>query len=77
VKKTKNRKPKIDQDDMRPEYDFRGVKGVRGKYYQAMRQGYTITIHEEHGTTVVKEVKPRRWQKKRAPSTFRTELPSR
>jgi len=45
---------------MRPEYNFRGVKGVRGKYYQAMRQGYTITIHKEDGTTIVKEVKPKR-----------------
>lgn len=42
---------------MRTEYDFRG--GVRGKYYRAMQAGYTITIREEDGTTVVKEVKPR------------------
>lgn len=40
-----------DQDDMRPEYDFRG--GVRGKHSQAYRQGHTVTIHQEDGTTVV------------------------
>jgi len=31
-----------EDDDMLPEYDFRGKKGVRGKYYRAMQQGYTV-----------------------------------
>jgi hypothetical protein len=44
------------EDDMRTEYDFTG--GVRGKHYQAMQAGYTITMHKADGTTVVKEVKP-------------------
>jgi len=43
--------------DMRTEYDFRG--GVRGKHYRAMQTGYTITIHEANGTTVVKDVMPK------------------
>ncbi|MBV6518360.1 MAG: hypothetical protein HCAMLNBO_01019 [Candidatus Brocadia fulgida] len=43
--------------DMRAEYDFRG--GVRGKHYRAMQAGYTITIHEADGTTVVKDVIPK------------------
>ena len=43
--------------DMRAEYDFRG--GVRGKHYRAMQAGYTITIHEADGTTVVKDVMPK------------------
>ena len=47
-----------DEDDMRAEYDFTG--GVRGKHYHAMRAGYTITIRKSDGTTVIKEVKPRR-----------------
>ena len=38
------------------EYDFTG--GVRGKHYRAMQSGYTMTIHQADGTTVVKEVKP-------------------
>ncbi|MGA2400711.1 MAG: hypothetical protein ABSG91_03275 [Syntrophobacteraceae bacterium] len=41
---------------MRDEYDFTG--GVRGKHYRAMQAGYTITIHQPDGETVVNEVKP-------------------
>ena len=37
-------------DGMLPEYDFTGKKGVRGKYYLARQQGYTIRIHNEDGT---------------------------
>ena len=43
---------------MRTEYDFRG--GVRGKHYKAMQAGYTITIHKADGTTVVKDVMPKK-----------------
>jgi hypothetical protein len=60
MKKNKTRKSIHDQDEMRSEYDLRGSKGVRGKYHQAMRDGYTITIHKKDGTTAVKEVKPKR-----------------
>lgn len=42
---------------MRAEYDFK--EGVRGKHYRAMQNGYTITIHNEDGSTVVKEVRPK------------------
>jgi hypothetical protein len=45
-------------EDMRREYDFKG--GVRGKYYRAMRSGYTITIHRADGTTVIKQVRPKK-----------------
>jgi hypothetical protein len=48
----------IDDENMQAEYDFSG--GVRGKHHQSMESGYTITIHQEDGTTVVKEVKPRK-----------------
>lgn len=44
-------------DEMRPEYDFRG--GVRGKHAKAMQAGYTITIHQDDGTTTVQTVEPR------------------
>lgn len=47
----------VDEKDMRDEYDFRS--GVRGKHYRAMQAGYTITIHQEDGTTVAKEVMPK------------------
>lgn len=60
MKKNKIIKSIHDQDEMRSEYDLRGLKGVRGKYYPAMRDGYTITIYKKDGTTTVKEVKPKR-----------------
>jgi hypothetical protein len=50
MKKTMNSTIRQDADDMLPEYDFKGRKGVRGKYYQAYRQGHTAQIHQEDGT---------------------------
>lgn len=41
-------------DDMLPEYDFTG--GVRGKHYQAYRNGHTVTIHQADGSTIVQHV---------------------
>jgi hypothetical protein len=36
----------VENDDMRPEYDFQSMKGgVRGKYYKAYRAGHTVKIH--------------------------------
>lgn len=46
------------KDEMREEYDFRSKKGVRGKYYEAMKNGYTTIIHKSDGSTVVKETRP-------------------
>ena len=46
----------VKDDGMRAEYDFSG--GVRGKHYRAMQAGYTVTVHKEDGTTIVKEIKP-------------------
>lgn len=40
-------------DDILPEYDFSGKKGIRGKHAKALREGYTVTIHKEDGTTLV------------------------
>lgn len=40
---------------MRTEYDFSG--GVRGKYFRNMREGYTVTVHNEDGTTLVQNFK--------------------
>lgn len=48
----------VKDDDMHAEYDFTG--GVRGKHYGAMQAGYTITIHKADGTTVVKDVTPKK-----------------
>jgi hypothetical protein len=38
-----------EQDELREEYDFANMKGERGKYYQAYRQGHSVVIHKENG----------------------------
>lgn len=38
-------------NDLLGEYDFTG--GVRGKHYQAYRQGHSVTIHQTDGTDIV------------------------
>lgn len=43
-------------DEMRAEYDFSERVGVRGKYYQQLRDGYTIKIHREDGTTLLQQI---------------------
>lgn len=56
---SKQAKPELEDDDMLPEYDFTKMKGgVRGKYYRAYRQGYTVTIRKTDGTTEVQHFKP-------------------
>lgn len=37
---------------IREEYDFSG--GVRGKHFKAYREGHTVRIHKEDGTTSVR-----------------------
>jgi hypothetical protein len=54
--KTKTLEP--DEDGMLPEYDFSVKNAVRGKHAEAMREGYTITICNEDGTTTVKRYGP-------------------
>jgi len=40
---------------MLPEYDFKNMPGgVRGKYYKAYRDGHTVKIQQEDGSTVVR-----------------------
>jgi hypothetical protein len=53
---SKAHEPEDTDEDMRPEYDFSGRSGVRGKYYQQLRQGYTIKIQRADGTTLVQQV---------------------
>jgi hypothetical protein len=52
----KANEPESIDDDMRPEYDFSGRTGVRGKYYQKLRQGYTVKIQRADGTTLVQYI---------------------
>lgn len=54
MKKQASEKVDIENDDMRPEYDFTSMAGgVRGKYYKAYRAGHTVKIHKADGTTTV------------------------
>ena len=46
------------QDDLRPEYDFTGVPGVRGKYSRALRKGYTRVVHQKDGTKEITHILP-------------------
>ena len=52
-KATNNSAGRQESVEMLPEYDFKGKKGVRGKYYRAYRQGHTVRIHREDGTVSV------------------------
>ena len=54
----KSELPMTNEDDMLPEYDFSG--GIRGKHFRTLQAGYTITIHQEDGSTIVKEVEPQK-----------------
>jgi len=48
----------VENDDMRPEYDFSSMAGgVRGKYYKAYRAGHTVKIHKTDGTITVQYFK--------------------
>jgi len=57
MKKDVTKMVQVEDSNMRAEYDFSG--GVRGKHYRAMQAGYTITVHNADGTTVVKDVMPK------------------
>lgn len=46
-----------ENNDMRAEYDFSG--GARGKHYRAMQSGYTVTVRQTDGSTVIREVLPK------------------
>lgn len=53
MKKKPDKDPK-ESDDMLPEYDFSKLKdGVRGKYYEAYREGHTVNIHKSDGMVEV------------------------
>ncbi|WP_373540879.1 hypothetical protein [Chamaesiphon sp.] len=58
MSKTNNTPSQFDEDDLLPEYDF--SKGVRGKHHQAYRQGHSVTINYQDGTTTTKEFPPSR-----------------
>jgi hypothetical protein len=43
MKKSTNHR---NSDDIRPEYDFASMKGVRGKYYEQYRKGTNVVLLE-------------------------------
>ena len=45
----------LENIDILPEYDF--SQGVRGKHYQAYRQGHTVKIHELDGSITMQHFK--------------------
>ncbi len=56
--KTDDNTPETAPDDeMLTEYDFSGMQGVRGKYYQRYRRGHTVRVRHGDGSTKVRHFK--------------------
>jgi len=53
MKKANSGLPDMAKDTMLAEYDFTGKKGVRGKYYQAYREGHTVRVRHANGSVSV------------------------
>src|ERR1051326_1546881 len=49
----KNPKPSVPNDEIQPEYDFRG--GIRGKYAKQYREGTTIVVLDPDGAAKFKD----------------------
>ena len=52
MKKMASKQTPMTQEEMLPEYDFAGKKGVRGKYHRAYQQGHTVRVHQEDGAVL-------------------------
>ncbi|WP_146141008.1 hypothetical protein [Stenomitos frigidus] len=46
------------KDEMLPEYDLIKFRGTHGKHTEAMRQGYSVTIHHEDGASTTSDISP-------------------
>jgi hypothetical protein len=55
----KKKTNKSQTDDMLPEYNLEGKKGVRGKYAKAMQKGYSVRVLNEDGTVTTKDFIPK------------------
>jgi hypothetical protein len=55
----KKKTNKSQTDDMLPEYNLEGKKGVRGKYAKAMQKGYSVRVLNEDGTVTVRDFVPK------------------
>jgi hypothetical protein len=54
----KKKTNKSQTDEMLPEYNLEGKKGVRGKYAKAMQKGYSVRVLNEDGTVTVRDFVP-------------------
>ncbi len=55
--KHQHESPETASAETLPDYDFSGMEGVRGKYYRKYRQGHTVRIHRQDGSTEVRHFK--------------------
>ncbi len=55
MKKEKVSKAQKQDEELLPEYDFRG--GVRGKHSAAYRRGHSVSVHKTDGATSVQHFK--------------------
>ncbi len=46
-------------EDMLPEYNLEGKKGVRGKYVKALQAGYSVRVVHEDGTVTMRHFVPK------------------
>jgi hypothetical protein len=50
MKKVNKIDPDKYDDGMLPEYDFKGKKGMRGKYYLGPNQAHTVYVYHQDGS---------------------------
>lgn len=55
----KKKMNEIQNEDLLPEYDFTGKKGVRGKYTKALQKGYSVRVLKTDGTVTVRNFVPK------------------
>jgi len=58
MKKATSKPRRAKKNEMHAQYDF--SHGIRGKHCPALQSGYTVTVHKADGTTIVKDVIPKR-----------------
>jgi len=55
---TKKKMNKTKNDDMLPEYNLEGKKGVRGKYIKDMHRGYSVRVVKDDGAITTRHFVP-------------------
>lgn len=55
----KKKTNKTQTDDMLPEYNLEGKKGVRGKYAKSMQKGYSVRVLKADGTVDTRQFVPK------------------